>query len=122
MREARRREGSGVTGFSLMPDCENDDGFTVEVVARGIAAIAEIDEPFPELFRQAFDRTADAGLCAYYLQPLADGLTCTLRGCGVFLLQKRAQPLKIPYCGGGEDHLRHLGAGSSVSEPQLVSH
>ncbi|CUA97726.1 hypothetical protein Ga0061067_10865 [Pannonibacter indicus] len=69
MREARRREGSGVTGFSLVPDCENDDGFTVELVARGIAAIAEIDEPFPELLRQAFNRAADAGLCTEYLQP-----------------------------------------------------
>lgn len=51
MRGARRHEGSGVSGLSLVPDWENDDGFTVEVVAGGIAAIAEIDEPFPELFR-----------------------------------------------------------------------
>lgn len=122
MRGARRREASGVTGFSLMPDCENDDGLTFDVVAGGIAAIAEIDELFPELFRQAFNRTSYAGLCTEYLQSLADGVTCTLRGCGVLFAQKLAQPVKVPYGCGGEDYLRHLGAGSSASEPQLASH
>ena len=41
------RPSSMVANFLLMTHRQNGDGFTVEAIARHIAAVAKVNQPFP---------------------------------------------------------------------------
>lgn len=105
-----------------MPDGKDCHGIIVDPVSDDVAAVAEIDEPFPEGFWEVLNRSAKAGMRAQDRHPIPDCCTRPLRGLRAFRPQEITQPLQIPDRRRGEDHLWHSGAGSSFSVPQLASH
>ena len=47
-----------------MPDGQNYHGIIVDPVSDDIAAVAEVDEPFPERLGEVLSRSAKAGMRA----------------------------------------------------------
>ncbi len=92
------------------------------MVSDDIAAVTKVDKPFPKLLGKVLEHPAEAGMRAKYLNALSDRLTGPKRGISALRTQEIPQPLQIPDRRRGEYYLRHPGAGSSCSVPQLASH
>ncbi len=105
-----------------MPDCEDRHRSLVDAIPNHIAAVTEVDEPFPELFRKIIDHPPEAGVLTEYFHALPNSLTGPTRSIVALGVQEIPQPLQVPDRPRGEYHLWHSGAGTSSSVPQLASH
>src|SRR6218665_550286 len=81
--------------FLLVAHSEDRDGAHVDAVAHHIAAVAEIDQPFPELVGHVLDGTADTGLMSKSFHPLPHGLRRTFGGVDVFWRKEAIKALHI---------------------------
>lgn len=71
-----------------MSDGEDCDGVIINAIAGDIAAVAKIDDPFAEVFREIIDHPPKAGMCRKYLQAQPDRLTCPSCSTGILRAQK----------------------------------
>lgn len=56
-----------------MPHSEDRHRITFDAISSNIPAVAKVDEPFPELLWQVFDRSAHAGVGSERFDALPDG-------------------------------------------------
>lgn len=66
--------GLFISQLSLVADRQDRDGI-IDAVSSNIAAVAEIDQPFPILFRQIVHHPPHRGICAKDLHTLPYSLT-----------------------------------------------
>lgn len=69
--------------FFLMPDRQDRDPGLVDVIPNDVAAVAEVDEPFPKLLRKIINHSPEAGVPTKYPHALPDSLAGPMRGVGV---------------------------------------
>jgi len=87
-----------------MPDRKDCHGILVNPVSGDIAAVAKVDEPFPNFFGKIINHPTEAGMCSEYLHALPDRLTRPTRGIDVLWAQEVPQPLQVPDRRRGEYH------------------
>ena len=75
----------------LFAHSEDRHSFLIETVARNIAAVTEIDTPFPILVGKIFTKTADVGMCTERLKAFHNRLACSLRRQWVFETQENPE-------------------------------
>ena len=109
-------------GLLLVPDGEDDHAFAVDAITGDIAAVAEVDGPFPELFGQVLEHPTQPGMDAKDLEALPDRLAGPACRIGILGSQEISQALQVPDRRRCVDQLWHAGAGCSSSVPQLASH
>lgn len=105
-----------------MPDCEDRHRSLVNAISNDVAAVTEVDNPFPELLRKLVNHSPEARVCTKYSYALTDSLTGSTRSLSVLGPQEIPVLSQIPDRTLGEYYSRHSGAGSSSSAPQLASH
>ncbi len=107
--------------FSLVANCEYRDRVTGIVVAGDIAAVAKGYREFPKRRIRVVDGSSDLRLRTKQLDGLDDGRSRTLCRKLIFRPQEFAQTFQVTQCRRGKSYLWHVGAGSSLSSPQLSS-
>ena len=70
--------------FALMTDDQNGHSIPVNPVSYDIAAVTEVNQPFPKRFRKVIDQPTKSRVCTKYLHALTDGFASTARGIRVF--------------------------------------
>jgi len=108
--------------FFLMAQSEDRHLFLIETVARNIAAVTEIDTPFPIMVGKIFNKTADVGMCTERLKAFHNRLACSLRRQWVFGTQEIPKSFKVTNGSGRENYLWHSGVVLSPSVPHVESH
>ena len=79
-----------------MANGENCHDIIVNAVSGHMAAVAEVDEPFPKPLGHVINHSADMGMCAKYLHALPDCFARPARGIRILRAQKIPQPLQVP--------------------------
>lgn len=113
---------SGISSFFLMPDREDRHRSLINTISNDVAAVTEVDNPFPELLRKIVNHSPEAGVGTKYSHALTDSLTGPTRSISALGSQEIPVLSQIPDRLRGEYYLRHSGAGTSFSVPQLASH
>lgn len=105
-----------------MSNCEDCHRSLINSISNDVAAVTEVDKPFPVLLGKIIDHSPESGMRTEYFHPLADNLTGPTRSTGALGAQEIPQRVQVPDRPRREYHLWHSGAGSSSSVPQLASH
>jgi len=90
-----RRTNDSVSGFPPMPHGENRHHGAVKAIDGDIAAAAERDEPFAELGRHLWYRSADLGMFRQRLHRVANRANGTARGIPALRHEKTVQSFDV---------------------------
>jgi hypothetical protein len=78
-----------------MPNGQYRDADSINAIARNVAAVPEVDQPFPELVGHVFDVTAYHWLEPEHLDSLSDGLHGAFGSIRVFGCKEPVQTLYV---------------------------
>ncbi len=81
-----------------MPDGEDYNLFSVEVIQRDISSLAELNHPFAKLGRQLVDGTSHMRVPGECFNSIANRLHGTLGGVRAFGYEKTMEPGNVAQC------------------------
>lgn len=86
-----------------MPNGQDHDLFTIEVVQRNVGTLPELHHPLPELRQHVCDRPANLGMPAQLLDTAPDRLRRTLRSLTALRCEEGMETSHIRQRGFGPD-------------------
>ena len=89
--------------FLLVAHCQDGHGIGGNTVAHHIAAVAEVNLPFPVRLRHVLNGAANLRLMSQHIHPLPDGLNGTRRGVRILARQEAIKALHVAQRGRRPD-------------------